>query len=167
MHSEAADFHLFSLLITEITVTSHFDVIFIIIMCVERQNVVVKSDILTMLKDLKPRTILFSTRGRNILSIIDVARAKKQYMILWWVCLKWSFFTLFRSIWRKRQFIKIWFLRSWSVFGQFCCACFTQNIYQNYVLSVETCWLPTFHDIVRLFSFDVALFLFQNISPQS
>jgi len=66
MHSEAADFHLFSLLITEITVTSHFDVIFIIIMCVERQNVVVKSDILTMLKDLKPQTILFSTRGGSI-----------------------------------------------------------------------------------------------------
>ena len=39
---------------------------------------------------------------------------------------------------------------------------------RNYALrSVETCWLPTFHDIVRLFSLDVALFLFQKISPQS
>ena len=47
-------------------ITSHFDVIFIIIRCVERQNIVVKSDILTMFKDLKPRTIFISTHGRSI-----------------------------------------------------------------------------------------------------
>ena len=60
-------------------------------MCVERQNVVVKSNILTMLKNLKPRTISFSTRGMLIptfwqfvegLAIIDVVRAKKQHMIV-------------------------------------------------------------------------------------
>ena len=68
-------------------ITSHFDVIFIIIKCDERQNVVVKSNILTMFHNLKPRTIFISTRDRSIplfslqliekLSIIDVVRAKK------------------------------------------------------------------------------------------
>ena len=100
--------------------TSHFDVIFIIIRCVERQNIVVKSDILTMFKDLKPRTIFISTCGRSIplfilqliekLSIINVVRAKTQKRILWWVCLKVSKMILFQSIWRKRQFINLWFL---------------------------------------------------------
>ena len=69
-------------------ITSHIDVIFIIIICVERQNVVAKSDILTMFHNLKPRTILISTRGRSIpllflqlilkLIIFQVVRAKKQ-----------------------------------------------------------------------------------------
>ena len=69
-------------------ITSHFDVIFINIMCDERQNVVAKSDILTMFHNLKPRTILISTRGRSIpllflqlilkLIIFQVVRAKKQ-----------------------------------------------------------------------------------------
>ena len=73
-------------------------------MCVERQNVVAKSNILTMLKNLKPRTISFSTRGMLIpifwqfvegLAIIDVVRAKKQHMIVSWVCLKWSLYLFF------------------------------------------------------------------------
>ena len=69
-------------------ITSHFDVIFIIIICVERQNVVAKSDILTMFHNLKPRTIFISTRDRSIallilqliekLSIINAVRAKEQ-----------------------------------------------------------------------------------------
>ena len=69
-------------------ITSHFDVLFIIIMCDERQNVVIKSNILTMLKDLKPRTIFISTLVTLISFIIwrfverlinfDVVRAKKQ-----------------------------------------------------------------------------------------
>ena len=49
--------------------TSYFDVIFIIIISDERQNVVVKYDILTMLKDLKPRTIFISTLGFLIKTI--------------------------------------------------------------------------------------------------
>ena len=66
-------------------------------MCVERQNVVAKSNISTMLKNLKPRTISFSTRGMLIpifwqfvegLAIVDVVRAKKQHMIVSWVCQK-------------------------------------------------------------------------------
>ena len=79
-------------------ITSHFDVIFIIIKCDERQNVVVKSNILTMFHNLKPRTIFISTRDRSIplfilqliekLSIIDVARAKKHYIMSWWVVSK-------------------------------------------------------------------------------
>jgi hypothetical protein len=71
-------------------ITSHFDVIFIIIRCVERQNVVAKSNILTMFQDLKPRTIFISTRGLLIyrhdgprverLVIFHVARVTKQYI---------------------------------------------------------------------------------------
>ena len=41
--------------------TSHFNVLFIINMCDERQNVVVKSNILTMFPYLKPPTIFIST----------------------------------------------------------------------------------------------------------
>lgn len=142
-------------------VTSLFDIIFIIIRCVERQNVVVKSNILTMLNSLKPPTILFSSRDKlkpfHILQLIQrrtnfvAVRAKRLYIMPRWVCLKVSKMFLFQSIWRKRRFIKLWFLMWLSVFDQFCCAWFTQNILQNYVLSVETCWLPTFHDIIRLF----------------
>jgi len=148
---------IFTLSHSDYTVTSHFDLLFIITMCVERQNVVAKSNISTMLKNLKPRTISFSTRGMLIpifwqfvegLAIIDVVRAKKQHMI---VSCKWSLFTLFRSLCRKRRFIKLWFLMQWSIFDQFYWAWFTQNRHQNYVVSVETCWLPIFHDIVRLF----------------
>jgi hypothetical protein len=72
--------------------TSQLDVIFIIIRCVERQNVVAKSDILTMFHNLEPQTIFISTRDRSIallilqliekLSIIDVVRAKKHYFTL-------------------------------------------------------------------------------------
>ena len=80
-------------------ITSHFEVIFIIIFCVERQNVVVKSDIVTMLKNLRPQKILLPTLDLSIsifwqfvqrLINFDVARATKQYIISWWV--------LFRSI---------------------------------------------------------------------
>jgi len=80
-------------------ITSHFDAIFIIIISVERQNVVVKTNIFTMFHNLKPRTIFISTRGRSIplfiwqliekLSIIDLVRANKQEMILWCGWLKW------------------------------------------------------------------------------
>jgi hypothetical protein len=70
-----------------ITVTFGFNVIFITIMFVERQNVVVKSSFLTLFKELKARTIFVFARGSSIplfilqligrLSIIDVVRAKK------------------------------------------------------------------------------------------
>ena len=86
----------------------------------ERQNVGSKSDILKMFHNLKPPTIFISTRGRSIplfilqliekLSIINVVRAKTLKRILWWVCLKVSKMILFQSIWRKRQFINLWFL---------------------------------------------------------
>lgn len=86
----------------------------------ERQNVGSKSDILKMFHNLKPPTIFISTHGRSIplfilqliekLSIINVVRAKTQKRILWWVCLKVSKMILFQSIWRKRQFINLWFL---------------------------------------------------------
>ena len=88
-----------------ITITFHFDAIFIIIMCVERQNVVVKRDILTKLEKLKPRTKNISTLHMLIpcvifqliirLVIFDLVRAKKQHMMPLWVCPYLSFFATF------------------------------------------------------------------------
>ena len=63
MHPEAEIWHIFSLSTTPIMITSHFDVLFIIVMCVARQNVEIKSNILTIFKDLKPRTKVISTVG--------------------------------------------------------------------------------------------------------
>ena len=86
-------------------ITSHFDVLFIFIMCVERQNVVVKSNILTHFKVLKPLKYWFSTLGMLttfiILQLIEslilfqVVRAKKQLIRKVWVLSKYSFFASF------------------------------------------------------------------------
>ena len=88
-----------------IMITFHFDAIFIIIMCVERQNVVVKSDISKMLKELKPRTKIISTLDLLIsfvifqlivrLVIFDIVRAKKQHVMPLCVCPYLSFFETF------------------------------------------------------------------------
>ena len=117
MHSWAAVWYVFSLSTRHITDHIPFRRLF---HYHERQNVGSKSDILKMFHNLKPRTIFISTRGRSIplfilqliekLSIINVVRAKTQKRILWWVCLKVSKMILFQSIWRKRQFINLWFL---------------------------------------------------------
>jgi hypothetical protein len=74
-------------------------------MCVERQNVVVKSDISKMLKELKPRTKMISTLHILMscvifqliirLVIFDLVRAKKQHMMPLWVCHYLSFFATF------------------------------------------------------------------------
>ena len=89
-------------------ITSHFDVLFIIITPDERQNVVVKSDILTMLKDLKPRTKVISNRDTLITIYFAIFRMSRHFSrwlskknnisCLMWVCLKVSKTMLFRSI---------------------------------------------------------------------
>ena len=85
-----------------ITITFHFEAIFIIIMCVERQNVVGKSNILTKLEKLKRRTKMISTLDLLIffvifqliirLVIFDLVTAKKQHMMPLCGCHYLSFF---------------------------------------------------------------------------
>ena len=138
-------------------ITSHFDVIFIIIMCDERQNVVIKSNILTMLIDLKSRTIFISTRDRSIpLLFCNWSRNYQLLTLSEQKSNKWYFdgvdsnVAFSEPLSKKNDLLNYDFWRS-NIVTKPSPGYGTRNIYRNYAVSADMFMLPIFYDIVRLF----------------